>query len=282
MIAASVQWPVVVGLVFAATVLVVLALSGQITAWAEARRERALDNQRRLFLSGSVFFQVYGPPFLALATLLFCVTAGLSVLGVVIAAMVYYVLDKLPEMAIKQRGIRFEHQLVDALTGLANSLKAGLSLPQAVKQVATDSPAPTSQEFGQVVHEYSLGKTIEQAFEDTGERVRSRNFDLAVAAFRVGKERGGNVAETFEKIADSIREIDRLEEHIKTVTTEGRSSARFMTFMPAVFLVLLYVMDPESTTLLFTDTIGLVILSFVIVLNLIGHFWIQRILAVDV
>lgn len=282
MIGVALQWPVVVAIVFLATVLVVLALSGQITSWIERRRERALDNQRRLFLSGSVFFQVYGPPAVALATLLFCVTAGLSVLGFVVAAIVYYVLDKLPELAIRQRMQRFEHQLVDALTGLANSLKAGLSLPQAVKQVATDMPAPVSQEFGQVMHEYSLGKTIEQAFEDTGDRVRSRNFDLAIAAFRVGKERGGNVAETFEKIADSIREIDRLEEHIKTVTTEGRSSARFMTFMPAVFLVLLYIMDAESTSLLFTDTVGLIILSFVIVFNLIGHFWIQRILAVDV
>ena len=143
-------------------------------------------------------------------------------------------------------------------------------------------PAPVSEEFGHILSDYNLGKPIEQAFGDASERLESRNYDLAVLAFKAGKERGGNVAEVFEKIAASIREIWRLEEHIQTVSTEGRSSARFMTFMPAVFLVLLWFMDADSTALLFTTTAGMIILSVVLVFNLIGHLWIRRILDVDV
>ncbi len=55
-----------------------------------------------------------------------------------------------------------------------------------------------------------------------------------------------------------------------------------MTFMPGVFLVLLYFMDPDSTVLLFRDPVGLAILSVVVVFNLIGHLWIQKILRVDI
>ena len=85
-----------------------------------------------------------------------------------------------------------------------------------------------------ILREYGLGKTIDQAFADAAPRIASKSYDLVNLAFHVGKQRGGNLAQVFEKIAASIREIWRLEEHLRTVSTEGRSSARFMTAMPPV------------------------------------------------
>ena len=114
------------------------------------------------------------------------------------------------------------------------------------------------------------------------ERIDSRNYDLVTLAFRVGKERGGNLSEVFEKIAASIREIWRLEENIRTVSTEGRSSARFMTAMPPLFLLLLWFMDAKSMMLLFTDPVGIKILTVVVLLNVLGQLWIRKILDVDV
>jgi Flp pilus assembly protein TadB len=55
-----------------------------------------------------------------------------------------------------------------------------------------------------------------------------------------------------------------------------------MTTMPAVFLVLLYFMDADSMTLLFTDSVGIGILTVVFLINVFCHLWIRRILAVDI
>lgn len=268
--------------VFGAVVALVMGFGGELAGWFARRRERAISVQTQLHAEGSVAFQVYGPPILALLVLFLSAPMGMLILGVVVGFIVYKILDGIPAILIARRNRRFDEQLPDTLTAMANGLKAGLSLPQAVAQVARDMPAPTKEEFAEIQHSYEMGKPIEQAVDDARERVRSRNFELAVTAFRVGKEQGGNLADVFDRIAVSIREIWRLEEHIRTVSTEGRSSARFMTFMPGVFLVLLYFMDPESTVLLFKDPVGLVILSVVLVFNLIGHLWIKKILSVDI
>jgi Flp pilus assembly protein TadB len=52
--------------------------------------------------------------------------------------------------------------------------------------------------------------------------------------------------------------------------------------MPAVFLGLLFVMDADSTSLLFTTTPGVIIITIVMIFNILGHLWIKKILNVDV
>jgi tight adherence protein B len=262
--------------------LVIVGMKGSIGRWMDRRHARALEFAHRLHRPPPKRWQAAKAPLIAFLLFSSLYLLGLWPLGIVLGFASFMLIDGSDKLAVKKRIKKFDSQFVDALIGLANSLKAGMSLPQAVEQVSRDLPAPVSEEFAHILADYNLGKPIEQAFGDASDRLESRNYDLAVLAFKAGKERGGNVAEVFEKIAVSIREIWRLEEHIDTVSTEGRSSARFMTFMPAVFLGLLFIMDADSTSLLFTTTAGIIVITVVVIFNLIGHFWIQRILNVDV
>jgi tight adherence protein B len=259
-----------------------LAFGGIAGRFLARRRETAETMARRLHLAKPSRMAVFGAPLVGVLVFLVFTLLGMWIFGVAVGFFAYKLLDAMPKVSLKTRAQKFEEQLVDALIGMSNGLKAGMSLPQAVEQVARDMPPPLSQEFGRILREYNHGKTIEQAFEDAGKRLDSRNFNLTILAFHAGKQQGGNLAVVFEKIAASIREIYRLEEHIKTISTEGRSSARFMTFMPLVFLALLFFMDSASMMLLFTDPIGLGILTVVLLFNVIGHLWIRRILDVDV
>lgn len=270
------------GLLFISIVLLGVALGGPLSEWFAQRRVRAEGFMRRLNRNSPVPLSIYGAPIIGLLLLVFFTLGGAWVFGVILGYAGFRACDALPGVYLRKRLMKFDEQLVDALMTLSNSTKAGMSLPQAVSQVATDGRPPVSEEFGRIARDYDRGRTIEQSLEDARERINSRNFDLAVRAFRVGISRGGNIAEVFEKIAGSIREIWRLEEHIRTVTTEGRSSARFMSVMPFVFLILGYVMDPEGMKLMFTTTVGLILLTVVIVMNLLANLWIRRILNVDV
>lgn len=281
-LALSPPMPALLGMAFAAVALFVMGLPGLTRKWMDRRMAEGAEMGRRLHRPPPTRFDVAKGPLIGVAIALAGGAAGLWSMALVAGFAIWKVIDGEPAAALRKRRKAFDGQFVDSLIGLSNCLKAGMSLPQAVEQNAKDMPAPCCEEYDTIFQEYRLGKPIEQAFGDASERIESKNYDLAVLAFKAGKERGGNVAEVFEKIGASIREIWRLEQHIETVSTEGRSSARFMTFMPAVFLGLLYVMDAESTSLLFTDPVGMGILTGVVVLNLIGHFWIRRILAVDV
>ncbi len=55
-----------------------------------------------------------------------------------------------------------------------------------------------------------------------------------------------------------------------------------MTAMPPLFLLLLWFMDAKSMMLLFTDPVGIGILTVVVLLNVLGQVWIRKILDVDV
>jgi tight adherence protein B len=269
-------------LAFAAVVVACLAFREAISAWATRRRERAERIQEDLHLPRPpVLASLAGPALLVILSALGW-AAGAPILGILVGVLQWRFLEVWPEVLRARRMARFDQQLPDAMTALANGLRAGLTLPSAVEQVVRDLPAPVSEEFERVLGEHRLGTPIEQAFDAARRRLKRREFDLCVAAFRIGKAQGGDAAQVFDQIAAAVREIRRLEEHIRTVSTQGRSSARFMTFMPAVFLVLLYFMDAESTSLLFTDVVGMVILSVVVIFNLLGHLWIKRLLAVDI
>lgn len=274
--------PMVSTLLFVAVVALVMMLRNPISRWFERRSARARNWAFRMHLASPPTLWIYGAPALGLGTAALFTLLGAVVPGLALGAMLYLLVEYQPRAKLSARGSKFDRQLPDALTSLANSLRAGMALPSAVKQTAQDSPAPASQEFGRITQEYELGKPIDQAFEAANDRLENRNFELAVTAFRVGRERGGELASVFENIADAIRDIYRVEEKIKTASTQGRSSARFMSAMPGVFLFLLWVMDPKGVALLFSTGIGLVILTTVLIFNVLGHLWIRRILHVDV
>ena len=271
-------------LLFAAIVAAVHARNGSASAWAEKRRKRAEEIRVSLHLEKPLPLSTFGgPAILAGSIAIGLVVGGSAILpSALVGFLVSRVVEQWPNVLRKQRMKKFEEQLPDGMVSLSNALRAGLALAPAIEEVVKDSRPPLSQEFERIHQEHKHGTSIEQAFENARRRLRHPEFDLCVAAFRVGRTQGGDVTQVFEQIASALREIRRLEEHIRTVSTQGRSSARFMTVMPAVFLVLLYVMDPEAVGLLFKDPIGTAILCVVIGLNVVGHLWIRRILSVRI
>lgn len=204
------------------------------------------------------------------------ILAGLFAALVVLAPGIFFQYSK------QNRMERFETQLIDAMELLADSVKSGQSLIQAVEMVSTHMLPPISQEFGLMVKEYDLGVPLDRVIQNARERINSKNLGLAASALIVSREKGGNLPQTLRRIADSIREIHRLEEKIKTSTAEGRKSARTMAFMPFVLGFMLYLMDPAGFSLLFVDPLGNLILFVAVVLIGIAFFWIRKIVNVPI
>lgn len=173
-------------------------------------------------------------------------------------------------------------QLVDGILTISNGVASGLNLPAALKLVEDNAPAPLSQEIGYLLREYEYGMPLEAAMERAAERVQLSNYRLLFLAMRTGMERGGRLAETLKDIAESLREISRLEDKVDTMTAQGKSSARLMSLMPLVVLGILYLIDPTAVKLLFTTGTGKILLVAVGGILVVGWVWMQRIVSVDV
>lgn len=204
-----------------------------------------------------------------------------------IGLMLSLLLLGLPWYLIKcwaeRRREMIEDQLADSMVSLSSAIKAGLSLAQSLEILAKQSPKPISQEFGQIVGEYQMGKTLERCLDEARARLRSENFALFSAAMQASRDSGGKLNETVERIAVSVREMQRLERKVLADTAQARTSALYMALVPIVILALYYfVIDPINTEKLFTTVLGQIFLCASIILNVAAYFWARRILNPDI
>ena len=193
----------------------------------------------------------------------------------------------LPTVFIKhlreKRLARLNEQLVGGIQTLASGVRAGLNLVQALELVARDGPDPLKQEFAHMVREYEFGIGLEDAMSNAAERIGSGDFGLLFAALLTHRERGGNLGETLDKICEAIREIQRLEHRVDSLTAQGRATARFLGAMPAVVLLMVYfIVDAKGVESMFVSTPGKIILAAIVALNILGFLWINKIMDIDI
>jgi len=147
-------------------------------------------------------------------------------------------------MRVKKRVSAFNDQLGDAITLMANGLRAGYSMLQAMESVGKEMPDPICTEFRRVVQEISLGVDQEKSFGNMLRRVPSGDLDLMIAAISVQSEVGGNLAEILEVIGEVIRERVRIQGQIAVLTAQAQMSGVVITLLPVILSLLLYAMNP--------------------------------------
>ena len=197
-------------------------------------------------------------------------------------AMGYFLPKMFLFLTARKRAEKLEVQLVDALYVLSNSVSAGLTLPQACEVVSKQLVPPVSQEFGLLVNELRLGVPFDDALENMATRLRSNNFDLLVTAILISRQTGGNIAEIFKKLAESIKEIMRLEAKVKALTAQGRMQAVVLGGMPFALAFVLASISPDLMQPLFNTPQGTVILFIAAVFWLIGIYFLRKVINIDI
>jgi tight adherence protein B len=182
----------------------------------------------------------------------------------------------------KKRLRDFQVQLPDTLNLLSGSMRAGFSFAQGLETVANEAAEPTRRELQRVFTESRLGRPIEDALEDSANRMSSVDLMWAVMAIRIQREVGGNLAELLDTVSDTMTQRERIRGEIKALTAEGRFSGWILGIFPAAFAGVLYVVQPDYISTLFEATMGLVALGGCAVMTFFGFLWLRKILAIEV
>jgi len=184
--------------------------------------------------------------------------------------------------ARQKRRQQVDLQLPDTLTTIANSMRSGLTLIQAIEMTRDNTFPPFSKELSIVLSENRMGTSVEDSFDKIANRVQSPYLDSAVSAIAITRRTGGNVAEGLEKIAGTIREIMRIENQISAMTSQGRMEGIVMGIMPFVAIGGFYLFDKEMIMPLFMDPIGHCILVAILFCDIIAIVAIKKLMAIDV
>lgn len=186
------------------------------------------------------------------------------------------------KIKIKKRIKFLNDQLNDAIVLISNSLKAGYSFFQAVDIVAKEMTGPIAEEFSQMQKEVNFGTTTEKALENLVTRVTSDDLELVVTAVLIQRQVGGNLSEVLDNISTTIRERIRIKNEVKTVTAQGRVSGMIIAAMPPILGLILFFINKSHIMVLFTEPIGLGILGFSVFMELIGIYFISKIVSIEV
>ena len=182
----------------------------------------------------------------------------------------------------KKRLARIEEQLPDALAMVSGSLRAGASLNIALDNLVAEQPAPISQEFEILTQEQRLGVDFDLSLANMEKRIPMQDFRMLTTALRINREVGGNLAETIESLADTLRRKSTMEGKIESLTAQGRLQGIVMTGLPVLLGVLLNFLEPEAMSKLWTTGVGWIVLAIIIVMELMGYVIIRKITTIDV
>jgi len=208
--------------------------------------------------------------------------SGSSMAGIAAGAIALgaprFVLARLT--ARRRRTLR--SQLPDSLAALGAALRAGLGLSQALASLALDQPRPIADEFALIARKQRLGTPLDRAVAELGDRVPLAEFGLFCSAVRIAHEVGGSLAETLDRLADTVRRRIVLEEKIEALTAQGRLQGIVVGLLPVALVAVLVLLEPQAMQALFSTPLGWLTLAVVSVLELLGAYLIRRIVRIDV
>jgi tight adherence protein B len=150
----------------------------------------------------------------------------------------------------------FNAALPEAIDILARALRAGHSVVGALEMLAENAQKPASQEFAEVFKQLNLGLPMRNALLQLLERMPSADLRVLVTAIMVQKDTGGNLVEILDRTVFVIRERLRVQGEIQVQTAQGRLTGWILTALPVVMLLLLNLVNPGYSSILFHEPVG--------------------------
>jgi len=246
------------------------------THHAQSRLEEAF-----LFVDPHKLFLLTIVGAVAMPLLLWLLTGNI-VLAVLAGIMTFMLPRNAFAFINRRRRLKIVAQLPDVLLMLGSSLRAGTSLQIAMDIAIRETPAPLSQELGVVVREQRLGLALEDALESMATRLKLEEVDLVVAAMTIARDVGGNLAETLDQLARTLRAKATMEGKIRSLTSQGKLQGLIVGLLPIFLMLVLSRMQHDAMQPLFHSFIGWGVLGVIVILEAIGFAMIRKIVAIDV
>ena len=165
---------------------------------------------------------------------------------------------------------------------VASSLKAGLTLKDALRVSGENSSPLVQAEVNKVLRQYRLGLPLDDALDSLRRRIGTPSAIISFGALMIGHQLGGSVPDILKKIVATIRERERVEGRLEALTSQGKAQAFILCGAPILIFIGLYIFEPSKTAMLLHTDKGQVLMTLAIVLELIGIYATSRILRLEV
>ena len=154
---------------------------------------------------------------------------------------------------IGKRSNAFTTKFPDAIELLVRGLRSGLPVTETLGVVASEVPGPVGEEFKLITERIKIGKTMEDALQETADRLNTPEFSFFCITLAIQRETGGNLAETLSNLADVLRKRAQMKLKIRAMSSESKASAYIVGALPFIVFAMIYWINPNYLGGFFTD-----------------------------
>jgi tight adherence protein B len=200
-----------------------------------------------------------------------------------VAAAVAGVMPILYLMNRRSRRMKaFEELFPEALDMLSRAIRAGHAFQSAVGMVADELKAPVGPEFKMMFDRQNYGLPLRDALDQMAERVPILDVRFFVTAVLIQRDTGGNLSEILDTLARVVRERFNLRRQISTHTAHGRFTAGVLLSLPPLLAFAMMLINPDHMNVLFHEKIGQTVLMAAVFMQVVGFFWIRKVIKIEV
>jgi tight adherence protein B len=155
----------------------------------------------------------------------------------------------LPHMVVNflvgRRIKNFTMNFPDAIELLVRGLKSGMPVSETLSVIAKEIAGAVGEEFKLVVEKIKIGKSMEDALQETADRLGTAECQLFVITLASQRETGGNLAETLANLADVLRKRAQMKLKIRAMSSEARASAYIVGSLPFFVSGMIWMLNPK-------------------------------------
>lgn len=175
---------------------------------------------------------------------------------------------------ISRRKKLLGQQITDALLNIADALKSGHVIQDAIKTVGEEMSYPIGPEFAKAFNEMEAGKTLNAALHDLKKRINLPDFDMAVNAIVIQFEVGGRLEPLLRNMVKIINERQELKREIQKTISGSKTVGYILLAAPILFTAIFTMMSKDTYLLMLSSGIGIIMLILAIVCYGIAAFFI--------
>lgn len=203
-------------------------------------------------------------------------------MGVLLGLIGFWLPQRWLKEQEKRRAARFKEQFADAAALIGNSVRSGLSLLQAMEVLVREMDDPMAYEVYQVLQQTRVGLPLDTALEQWAEKMKTPDLDIFVTAVTIQRQTGGDLGHVLNTLAATIRQRQKIQGQILSLTAQGRLGAIVLCGLPVFMGVVLYFINPQRMGLMFSEPMGWGMLGLSAITISAGYILVRKIVDIDI
>ena len=216
--------------------------------------------------------------FLFVAILFVLISIALNVIYAIIITIVLIYYSWLFFENKKQKYKKeIDKQILEIIRLFRSSVSSGENIFQAIDSVSEQIKEPLSLEFKEISDKIKLGIGLDEALKDSVSKVQNEKYKFFMDSLRLSHSTGIKISDILSKIETTVAQKLSLTTKVDVLTSQVRFSGMVISIIPFFIVFLIYFIEPETVSVLFTSLFGNVILLICVIMILSGSFVMKKI-----